>query len=184
MHFHLHKILFKVGASIAIISTGVDHYCNTFCSRCDSIQLLPIFFLVSNSHLFLTSKMLWTFLSRSGWALVFYVSKHEILGLIRSASLQVSGKVTYNGHEMNEFVPQRTCAYISQRDLQMGELTVRETLDFSGRCQGVGSRYGEQWRRLLHVDIIYFTITKSWSSWDQIVDFSFSHTLVHQGGTS
>lgn len=57
---------------------------------------------------------------------------------------QVSGKVTYNGHEMHEFVPQRTCAYISQRDLQMGELTVRETLDFSGRCQGVGPNFGEQ----------------------------------------
>lgn len=57
---------------------------------------------------------------------------------------QVSGKVTYNGHEMHEFVPQRTCAYISQRDLQMGELTVRETLDFSGRCQGVGPKFGEQ----------------------------------------
>lgn len=56
--------------------------------------------------------------------------------------LEVSGKVTYNGHEMHEFVPERTCAYISQRDLQMGELTVRETLDFSGRCQGVGPRFG------------------------------------------
>ncbi|KAG0616226.1 hypothetical protein M758_5G099800 [Ceratodon purpureus] len=56
-------------------------------------------------------------------------------------ALEVSGKVTYNGHEMTEFVPERTCAYISQRDLQMGELTVRETLDFSGRCQGVGPRF-------------------------------------------
>jgi ABC-type transport system involved in cytochrome c biogenesis ATPase subunit len=54
--------------------------------------------------------------------------------------LKVSGKVTYNGHDMHEFVPQRTAAYISQQDLQLGELTVRETLDFSGRCQGVGTR--------------------------------------------
>ena len=59
-------------------------------------------------------------------------------------TLKVSGRVTYNGHEMHEFVPERTCAYISQRDLQMGELTVRETLDFSGRCQGVGPRFGKQ----------------------------------------
>jgi ABC-type multidrug transport system ATPase subunit len=57
--------------------------------------------------------------------------------------LKVSGKVTYNGHDMHEFVPQRTAAYISQQDLQLGELTVRETLDFSGRCQGVGTRSGE-----------------------------------------
>ena len=57
-------------------------------------------------------------------------------------ALEASGTVTYNGHGMKEFVPERTCAYISQRDLQMGELTVRETLDFSGRCQGVGPRFG------------------------------------------
>ncbi|CAM8980801.1 unnamed protein product [Rhodiola kirilowii] len=55
--------------------------------------------------------------------------------------LRVSGKVTYCGHEMNEFVPQRTCAYIGQHDLHYGEMTVRETLDFSGRCLGVGTRY-------------------------------------------
>ena len=42
---------------------------------------------------------------------------------------------------MHEFVPQRTCAYISQHDLHHGEMTVRETLDFSGRCLGVGARY-------------------------------------------
>jgi ABC-type multidrug transport system ATPase subunit len=56
--------------------------------------------------------------------------------------LRVSGKVTYNGHGMNEFVPERTAAYISQHDLHIGEMTVRETLAFSARCQGVGTRYG------------------------------------------
>ncbi|KAH1144939.1 hypothetical protein AAZX31_15G011700 [Glycine max] len=56
-------------------------------------------------------------------------------------TLKVSGRVTYNGHELNEFVPQRTAAYISQHDLHIGEMTVRETLAFSARCQGVGSRY-------------------------------------------
>ncbi|XP_006644354.1 ABC transporter G family member 37 [Oryza brachyantha] len=55
--------------------------------------------------------------------------------------LKVSGKVTYNGHGMNEFVPERTAAYISQHDLHIGEMTVRETLAFSARCQGVGTRY-------------------------------------------
>lgn len=43
---------------------------------------------------------------------------------------------------MNEFVPQRTAAYISQYDVHIGEMTVRETLEFSAKCQGVGSRYG------------------------------------------
>ncbi|XP_031474141.1 pleiotropic drug resistance protein 1-like [Nymphaea colorata] len=57
------------------------------------------------------------------------------------SSLKTSGRISYNGHEMNEFVPQRTSAYISQHDLHIGEMTVRETLAFSARCQGVGSRY-------------------------------------------
>ncbi|PQQ10338.1 pleiotropic drug resistance protein 2 [Prunus yedoensis var. nudiflora] len=55
--------------------------------------------------------------------------------------IRVTGKVTYCGHEFKEFVPQRTSAYISQHDLHYGEMTVRETLDFSGRCLGVGTRY-------------------------------------------
>ncbi|QHN85763.1 hypothetical protein HN51_040080 [Arachis hypogaea] len=55
--------------------------------------------------------------------------------------LKFNGKVTYNGHGMNEFVPQRTAAYVSQNDLHIGEMTVRETLAFSARCQGVGPRY-------------------------------------------
>ncbi|CAN4106572.1 unnamed protein product [Withania somnifera] len=55
--------------------------------------------------------------------------------------LRVKGKITYCGHEFHEFVPQRTSAYISQHDLHHGEMTVRETLDFAGRCLGVGTRY-------------------------------------------
>nr|KYP71088.1 ABC transporter G family member 39 [Cajanus cajan] len=55
--------------------------------------------------------------------------------------LKVSGKITYCGHELNEFVAKKTCAYIGQHDLHYGEMTVRETLDFSGRCLGVGTRY-------------------------------------------
>lgn len=34
----------------------------------------------------------------------------------------------------------KTSAYISQYDKQIPEMTVRETLDFSSRCQGIGSR--------------------------------------------
>ncbi|CAJ2632863.1 unnamed protein product [Trifolium pratense] len=56
-------------------------------------------------------------------------------------TLKFSGKVTYNGHQMNEFVPQRTSAYVDQHDLHIGEMTVRETLAFSARVQGVGPRY-------------------------------------------
>ncbi|GAU19347.1 hypothetical protein TSUD_336340 [Trifolium subterraneum] len=71
--------------------------------------------------------------------------------------LKFSGKVTYNGHEMNEFVPQRTAAYVDQHDLHIGEMTVRETLAFSARVQGVGSRYdllAELSRRENHANIM------------------------------
>ncbi|KAK2418391.1 pleiotropic drug resistance protein [Trifolium repens] len=56
-------------------------------------------------------------------------------------NLKVRGRITYCGHELNEFVARRTCAYIGEHDLHYGEMTVRETLDFSGRCLGVGTRY-------------------------------------------
>ncbi|KAK7337204.1 hypothetical protein VNO77_17767 [Canavalia gladiata] len=55
--------------------------------------------------------------------------------------LKASGKITYCGHTLNEFVARRTCAYISQHDLHSGQMTVKETLDFSARCLGVGTRY-------------------------------------------
>ncbi|KAI3935814.1 hypothetical protein MKX01_032998 [Papaver californicum] len=55
--------------------------------------------------------------------------------------LKVKGEITYNGHKLKEFVPQKTSAYISQNDVHIGIMTVKETLDFSARCQGVGSRY-------------------------------------------
>lgn len=60
----------------------------------------------------------------------------------------MSGKITYNGHSLNEFVPQKTSAYVSQHDWHVAEMTVRETLDFSARCQGVGCKYGMPWKFL------------------------------------
>ncbi|KAL2324893.1 hypothetical protein Fmac_023951 [Flemingia macrophylla] len=68
----------------------------------------------------------------------------DVSGIVRPTSYTtntVSGRVTYCGHELSEFVPQRTCAYISQHNLHHGEMSVRETLDFSGRCLGVGTRH-------------------------------------------
>ncbi|RZC82270.1 hypothetical protein C5167_045059 [Papaver somniferum] len=41
-------------------------------------------------------------------------------------NLRVTGKITYCGHKFKEFIQQ---------------MTVRETLDFAGRCLGVGTRY-------------------------------------------
>ncbi|XP_019056482.1 PREDICTED: ABC transporter G family member 36-like [Tarenaya hassleriana] len=56
-------------------------------------------------------------------------------------SLEVTGEITYNGYKLDEFVPRKTSAYISQNDVHVGIMTVKETLDFSARCQGVGTRY-------------------------------------------
>lgn len=53
----------------------------------------------------------------------------------------MSGKITHCGHELSEFIPQKTCVYISQHDLHTTEMTVKETLDFSRRCLGVGANY-------------------------------------------
>lgn len=58
-------------------------------------------------------------------------------------NLKTSGNITYNGHGLKEFVPQRTSAYVSQQDWHIAEMTVKETMDFSACCQGVGSKYGK-----------------------------------------
>ncbi|KAL4353278.1 hypothetical protein GQ457_06G011440 [Hibiscus cannabinus] len=71
-------------------------------------------------------------------------------------SLKVTGEVSYNGYKLNEFVPQKTSAYISQNDVHVPEMTVKETLDFSARCQGVGTRHdllSELVRREKHAGI-------------------------------
>ncbi|KAF6169485.1 hypothetical protein GIB67_004766, partial [Kingdonia uniflora] len=57
------------------------------------------------------------------------------------SNIKVSKKITYCGHELNEFVPLRTCAYISQHDLHYGKMTVRENLDFFGYFLGVRTKY-------------------------------------------
>ncbi|KAI3473056.1 hypothetical protein Pfo_031083 [Paulownia fortunei] len=55
-------------------------------------------------------------------------------------SLKVTGEISYNGYKLEEFVATKTSAYISQYDQHIPEMTVRETLDFSSRCQGIGNR--------------------------------------------
>ncbi|KAI3671593.1 hypothetical protein L1987_87332 [Smallanthus sonchifolius] len=56
------------------------------------------------------------------------------------SSLKVEGEISYNGYKLNEFEPRKTSAYISQYDVHVGEMTVKETFDFAARCQGVGSK--------------------------------------------
>ncbi|RVW28717.1 Pleiotropic drug resistance protein 1 [Vitis vinifera] len=48
--------------------------------------------------------------------------------LALSGKLDPLLRVTYNGHGMDEFVPQRTAAYISQHDTHIGEMTARRLI--------------------------------------------------------
>ncbi len=45
--------------------------------------------------------------------------------------LQVTGEISYNGYKFNEFVPQKTSAYISQYDLHISEMIVEYKLTWS-----------------------------------------------------
>ena len=60
-------------------------------------------------------------------------------------------ELTLNGRTFDQFVLERSMAYVSQRDVHIAELTVRETLDFSARCHGpskVAGKPGHGDRRL------------------------------------
>ncbi|XP_020587829.1 LOW QUALITY PROTEIN: ABC transporter G family member 42-like [Phalaenopsis equestris] len=66
----------------------------------------------------------------------------QVLAGNLNSSLKASGEVTYNGYKFDEFVPQKSrhtleAAYIGEKDVHVPALTVRETLDFSAKCQGV-----------------------------------------------
>ncbi|XP_073114830.1 ABC transporter G family member 51 [Elaeis guineensis] len=68
------------------------------------------------------------------------------------SKLKRSGNVTYNGCALDKFFVQRTSAYISQMDNHIGELTVRETLDFAARCQGASNNWAEYLKDLVRLE--------------------------------
>ncbi|KAL4188821.1 hypothetical protein AMTRI_Chr08g162380 [Amborella trichopoda] len=59
-----------------------------------------------------------------------------LMALAGKLDKTTSGHITYNGESLQNFYPRRTSAYVSQIDNHIGELTIRETLDFAARCQG------------------------------------------------
>ena len=61
----------------------------------------------------------------------------------KSLSLQVTGAITYNGKGFDEFQAVHTSSYVDQNDLHQPLLTVKETMDFAARVQGVGHKAGE-----------------------------------------
>ncbi|TVU13511.1 hypothetical protein EJB05_40571, partial [Eragrostis curvula] len=76
-----------------------------------------------------------------------YVAREKMVAAFYD-SAEVTGDIEYNGLKLNEFVAQKTAAYVSQTDLHVPEMTVRETLNFSARFQGVGWR-GEILREVM-----------------------------------
>ncbi|WVZ77394.1 hypothetical protein U9M48_025264 [Paspalum notatum var. saurae] len=77
---------------------------------------------------------------------------HDINGIIRPGRMSLllgppgSGKQVYFwlllalARKLDSTL-KRTSAYIGQHDVHVGEMTVREALKLSARCQGVGTRY-------------------------------------------
>ncbi|EEC66693.1 hypothetical protein OsI_33011 [Oryza sativa Indica Group] len=68
------------------------------------------------------------------------------------SQLKKSGEVAYNGMALDQFCVQRTSAYISQTDNHIGELTVRETLDFAAKCQGASENWQECLKELVNLE--------------------------------
>ncbi|KAJ4751592.1 Pleiotropic drug resistance subfamily G protein [Rhynchospora pubera] len=68
------------------------------------------------------------------------------------AQLKKSGKISYNGRDLDDFYVQRTCAYISQTDNHLAELTVRETFDFAAQCQGASQSWQDYLAELVSLE--------------------------------
>jgi hypothetical protein len=47
---------------------------------------------------------------------------------------QVSGEVLYNGHTKEQFVVQRTAAFVDQHDSHIANMSVAETVEFAHLC--------------------------------------------------
>ncbi|KAG2487630.1 hypothetical protein HYH03_013769 [Edaphochlamys debaryana] len=58
--------------------------------------------------------------------------------LKKEKTLRMSGDLSYNGFTQDEFVVERTTAYVNQHDEHIPTLTVMETLSFAHTCQ-IGS---------------------------------------------
>eukprot|EP01001_Neometanema_parovale_P004306 NODE_15_length_4507_cov_49.404653_g13_i0.p1 GENE.NODE_15_length_4507_cov_49.404653_g13_i0~~NODE_15_length_4507_cov_49.404653_g13_i0.p1 ORF type:complete len:1404 (+),score=270.35 NODE_15_length_4507_cov_49.404653_g13_i0:55-4266(+) len=58
---------------------------------------------------------------------------------VENGSCRIDGEVLYNGKRKSDLQLPRLAGYISQRDLHLPTLTVRETLDFGRLCTGGSS---------------------------------------------
>ncbi|KAK3034666.1 hypothetical protein RJ639_033621 [Escallonia herrerae] len=91
---------------------------------------------------------------------------------------QVTGDISYNGYKFDEFVPQKTSASVSQYDLHISEMTVRESLDFAARCQGIGSRAATiSLSEVVGRSIVLLNITNAKPYWQEIAVEGLKRTL-------
>lgn len=65
---------------------------------------------------------------------------------------QLKGQVLYNGEELSPSTSGYMCAYVSQHDLHHAEMTVRETLNFSGAMLGTNDEFGK-------TNVLFCTVT-------------------------
>ncbi|KAE8699389.1 Pleiotropic drug resistance protein 1 [Hibiscus syriacus] len=134
----------RVEAEAYVGSRALPSFSNFFINKLESI--LHTLHLLSSrkKHIYNSSGCKWNHQAMQN-DIALGSSKfwkdHSFVSISRKARPRSKGKVTYNGNEMDDFVAQRTAAYIGQNDIHIPELTVRETVAFSARCQGVGSRY-------------------------------------------
>ena len=75
---------------------------------------------------------------------VIAIAKQELSPFAdKPLSLQVTGDITYNGKGFDKFRAVHTSSYVDQNDLHQPLLTVKETMDFAARVQGVGHKAGK-----------------------------------------
>ncbi|DBB02982.1 TPA: hypothetical protein ACH3X1_013571 [Trebouxia sp. C0004] len=65
---------------------------------------------------------------------------NALAGRLQKTVMHVTGDITYNGKGFDQFRAVHTASYIDQNDLHQPLLTVKETLDFAARVQGVGHK--------------------------------------------
>ncbi|KAL3140482.1 hypothetical protein ABBQ38_004739 [Trebouxia sp. C0009 RCD-2024] len=68
---------------------------------------------------------------------------NALAGRLHKSTLKVTGDITYNGKGFDEFRAVHTSSYVDQNDLHQPLLTVKETMDFAARVQGVGHKAEE-----------------------------------------
>ncbi|KAL0019151.1 hypothetical protein WJX77_009596 [Trebouxia sp. C0004] len=68
---------------------------------------------------------------------------NALAGRLQKTVMHVTGDITYNGKGFDQFRAVHTASYIDQNDLHQPLLTVKETLDFAARVQGVGHKVEE-----------------------------------------